>query len=84
MKLSRHILPNALSPVIVAATIGIGGAIITESALSFLGLGFPPDVPSWGRLLNDAQNFLDVEVRVMVVEARPRITVPDLQRNGLA
>ena len=56
----RHILPNALSPVIVAATIGIGGAIITESALSFLGLGFPPDVPSWGRLLNDAQNFLEV------------------------
>jgi peptide/nickel transport system permease protein len=44
----------------VAATVGIGGAIITESALSFLGLGFPPDVPSWGRLLNDAQNFLEV------------------------
>lgn len=56
----RHILPNVLSPVIVAATIGVGGAIITESALSFLGLGFPPDVPSWGRLLNDAQNFLEV------------------------
>lgn len=56
----RHILPNVLSPVIVAATVGVGGAIITESALSFLGLGFPPDVPSWGRLLNDAQNFLEV------------------------
>jgi peptide/nickel transport system permease protein len=56
----KHILPNVLSPVIVAATIGVGGAIITESALSFLGLGFPPDVPSWGRLLNDAQNFLEV------------------------
>jgi peptide/nickel transport system permease protein len=56
----RHILPNVLSPVIVAATIGVGGAIITESALSFLGLGFPPDTPSWGRLLNDAQNFLEV------------------------
>jgi peptide/nickel transport system permease protein len=56
----RHLLPNVLSPVIVAATIGVGGAIITESALSFLGLGFPPDVPSWGRLLNDAQNFLEV------------------------
>jgi peptide/nickel transport system permease protein len=56
----RHIMPNVLSPVIVAATIGVGGAIITESALSFLGLGFPPDVPSWGRLLNDAQNFLEV------------------------
>lgn len=56
----KHILPNVLSPVIVAATVGVGGAIITESALSFLGLGFPPDVPSWGRLLNDAQNFLEV------------------------
>ncbi len=56
----RHILPNVLSPVIVAATIGVGGAIITESALSFLGLGFPPDVPSWGRLLLDALNFLEV------------------------
>jgi peptide/nickel transport system permease protein len=53
-------LPNVLSPVIVAATIGIGGAIITESALSFLGLGFPPDVPSWGRLLLDSLNFLEV------------------------
>lgn len=56
----RHILPNVLSPVIVAATIGVGGAIITESALSFLGLGFPPDVPSWGRLLLDSINFLEV------------------------
>ncbi|MBI3915226.1 MAG: ABC transporter permease [Chloroflexi bacterium] len=56
----RHILPNVLSPVIVAATIGVGGAIITESALSFLGLGFPPDVPSWGRLLYDSLNFLEV------------------------
>ncbi len=55
-----HILPNTLSAVIVAATIGVGQAIITESALSFLGLGFPPDVPTWGRLLYDAQNFLDL------------------------
>jgi peptide/nickel transport system permease protein len=55
-----HILPNVLSPVIVAATLAVGAAIITESALSFLGLGFPPDVPTWGRLLFDAQNFLDL------------------------
>jgi peptide/nickel transport system permease protein len=55
-----HILPNTMSAVIVAATVGIGQAIITESALSFLGLGFPPDVPTWGRLLYDAQNFLDL------------------------
>lgn len=55
-----HILPNVLSPVLVAATVGVGAAIITESALSFLGLGFPPDVPTWGRMLYDAQNYLDI------------------------
>ncbi len=49
----RHILPNVLSPVMVSATLGIAAAIITESVLSFLGLGFPPDFPTWGRLLFD-------------------------------
>ncbi len=58
--MANHILPNTLSAVIVAATVGVGQAIITESALSFLGLGFPPDMPTWGRLLYDAQNFLDI------------------------
>jgi peptide/nickel transport system permease protein len=58
--MANHILPNTLSAVIVAATVGVGQAIITESALSFLGLGFPPDMPTWGRLLYDAQNFLDL------------------------
>lgn len=55
----KHILPNALGPVIVAATIGVGSAIITESSLSFLGLGFPPDTPTWGRLLFDGQNQIE-------------------------
>jgi peptide/nickel transport system permease protein len=55
-----HMLPNVLSPVLVAATIGVGLAILTESTLSFLGLGFPPDVPTWGRLLFDAQNYVDI------------------------
>lgn len=55
-----HILPNVLSPVLVAATVGVGAAIITESALSFLGLGFPSDVPTWGRMLYDAQNYMDI------------------------
>lgn len=50
----RHVLPNVISPIMVAATLGIATAIITESALSFLGLGFPPDFPTWGRLLFDA------------------------------
>ncbi|MEO1633892.1 MAG: ABC transporter permease [Cyanobacteria bacterium J06631_9] len=48
----RHILPNVTGPVIVAATLGVGNAIITESTLSFLGIGFPPDVPTWGRMLS--------------------------------
>lgn len=54
----RHILPNVISPILVSATLGIANAIITESALSFLGLGFPPDFPTWGRLLNDAVEYL--------------------------
>jgi peptide/nickel transport system permease protein len=56
----RHILPNTLSPVIVSATLNVGSAMIAESTLSFLGLGFPPDVPTWGRLLYDAQNYLQL------------------------
>jgi peptide/nickel transport system permease protein len=56
----RHILPNSLGPVIVAGTIDVAAAIIAESTLSFLGLGFPPDIPTWGRLLFDARDHLDV------------------------
>ena len=51
----RHLLPNTLSPVIVAATLGIAGAILTESALSFLGVGFQPPQATWGRMLQEAQ-----------------------------
>ncbi len=54
----RHVLPNVLSPIMVSATLGIATAIITESALSFLGLGFPSDFPTWGRLLFDGTNFM--------------------------
>ena len=53
-----HLLPNVLSVIIVAATLAVGNAIITESTLSFLGLGFPPDVPTWGRMLFEAKDFL--------------------------
>jgi peptide/nickel transport system permease protein len=56
----RHILPNSLGPVIVAGTIDVANAIIAESTLSFLGLGFPPDIPTWGRLLFDAKDLLDI------------------------
>jgi peptide/nickel transport system permease protein len=54
----RHVLPNVLSPIMVSATLGVANAIITESALSFLGLGFPSDFPTWGRLLFDGANFM--------------------------
>lgn len=56
----RHILPNVLSPIMVSATLGVASAIIVESALSFLGLGFPPDFPTWGRLLYDGANFMTI------------------------
>jgi peptide/nickel transport system permease protein len=59
-QVTRHILPNALGPVIVAATIDVAAAIIAESTLSFLGLGFPPDIPTWGRILFDAKDYLDI------------------------
>jgi len=54
----RHILPGVVSPIMISAALGVGDAIITESALSFLGLGFPPDFPTWGRLLYDSTDYL--------------------------
>lgn len=53
----KHILPNAVSPIIVAATMGIAGAILTESTLSYLGLGVQPPTPSWGNMLINAQEL---------------------------
>ena len=55
----RHVLPNAIGPVIVAGSLDVATAIILESTLSFLGLGFPPDIPTWGRILFDAKDNLD-------------------------
>lgn len=55
----RHILPNAAAPVLVAATLGIAGAILTESALSFLGIGVQPPVPSWGNILTSGKDYLE-------------------------
>jgi peptide/nickel transport system permease protein len=59
-QVTQHILPNALGPVIVVATIDVAAAIIAESTLSFLGLGFPSDVPTWGSVLRDAKDYLDI------------------------
>ncbi len=56
----RHVLPNALSPIYVVATLGIGGAILTESALSFLGIGVQPPTASWGNILTAAKDNIEV------------------------
>jgi peptide/nickel transport system permease protein len=79
----RHILPNTLSPIMVAAALGIAGAIIIESALSFLGLGFPPDFPTWGRLLFDAVDHLqDHPNRVMLPGIAISLTVLSVNYIG--
>ncbi len=56
----RHILPNGISPILVSATIGVGGAILIESALSFLGLGVQPPTPSWGSLLSSGKDNIEI------------------------
>lgn len=55
----RHILPNAISPVLVSATLGVAGAILTESALSFLGIGVLPPTPSWGNILTSGKDYIE-------------------------
>ena len=57
---ARHVLPNVLGPVIVAATLGVGGAIMAEAALSFVGLGAPPPTPSWGAMVAEGRDLLRV------------------------
>ena len=56
----RHLLPNALTPVMVSATLGVAGAILTESALSFLGLGVQPPTPSWGNILTMGKDNIEI------------------------
>ena len=55
----RHVLPNTLAPILVAATLGVAGAILTESALSFLGIGVQPPTPSWGNILTVGKNYIE-------------------------
>ena len=79
----RHILPNVMSPIMVSATLGIANAIITESALSFLGLGFSPDFPTWGRLLNYATDYLQqYPERVFWPGLAISLTVPSVNYLG--
>ena len=56
----RHLLPSAMAPVLVSASFGVAGAILVESSLSFLGFGVPPSTPSWGSMLSQAQQFMDI------------------------
>lgn len=56
----RHLLPGAMTPVLVSATFGVAGAILAESSLSFLGFGVPPSTPSWGNMLSQGQQFMDI------------------------
>jgi peptide/nickel transport system permease protein len=56
--LFRHLVPNALAPVLVAGTLEVGGAILSEAGLSFLGIGIQPPTPSWGNMLQNAQDFI--------------------------
>lgn len=56
----RHILPNALVPVLVSAVLGVAGAVLTEAGLSFLGLGVPPPTPTWGNILADGKAYIEI------------------------
>jgi len=79
----RHIIPNTLSPVMVSAALGVAVAIITESALSFLGLGFPASFPTWGRLLFDANNYIQITpIRVLAPGIMISLTVMSVNFIG--
>jgi peptide/nickel transport system permease protein len=67
--ITQHILPNAMGPMLVAATFGVATAILAESALSFLGLGVQPPTASWGQMLNEAQSLT-------ILETKPWLWVP--------
>jgi len=79
----RHILPNTMSPVMVSAALGVAVAIITESALSFLGLGFPASFPTWGRLLFDGTNYLQLSpLRAIIPGVLISLTVMSVNYIG--
>jgi peptide/nickel transport system permease protein len=65
----KHLLPNVLPPIIVVATSGLGGAILTEAYLSFLGLGTPPPTPSWGAMVSGARTYMLTEPRLLFAPA---------------
>lgn len=74
--MTRHILPNVMSSIIVASALGVASAILTESAISFLGLGFPQDLPTWGKLLSDGNDYMQINIwRTIVPGAFISLTV---------
>ena len=64
--ITKHILPNAMAPIIVYSTMNVGTAIIVEAALSFLGIGVQPPAPSWGKMLSEALNYIDIAPWMML------------------
>ena len=81
--IARHLLPNVVSPIMVSATLGLAAAIITESALSFLGVGFPSDFPTWGKLLADAVSRMEqFPERVMLPGIAISLTVLSVNYLG--
>ena len=63
--LFTHILPNAIQPLIVQASLGMAGAVLSEASLSFLGLGIPPPAPSWGTMIEEARQFFSSSPHVL-------------------
>jgi peptide/nickel transport system permease protein len=63
--LTTHILPNAIQPLIVQASLGMAGAVLSEASLSFLGLGIPPPAPSWGTMIEEARQFFSSSPHVL-------------------
>lgn len=63
----RHIVPNSVSPLIVTATINLGGAIMAEASLSYLGLGVPPEIPAWGTMVNDGLQFIETSPLLSII-----------------
>ena len=81
--IARHLLPNVLSPIMVSAALGLATAIITESALSFLGVGFPSDFPTWGKMLADAvQRMEQFPERVLLPGIAISLTVLSVNYLG--
>lgn len=81
--ITRHLLPNIMSPIMVSATLGLATAIITESALSFLGVGFPSDFPTWGKMLADSvPRMTEYPERVMLPGIAISLTVLSVNYLG--